>query len=115
MKFLPESHTDFIFAVIAEEMGFIGVLLLLAAFFVVFWKIYQSASRTRDRFTSFLLLGLGSILFVQFFVNTGMNLGLMPVTGLGLPLVSYGGSSLIFTLFLLGIVASAALHARRND
>ncbi|MFH1404838.1 MAG: rod shape-determining protein RodA [Patescibacteria group bacterium] len=114
LKFLPESHTDFIFAVIAEELGFVGMLLIVGAFGVIFWKIYHYASMTRDSFTSYLMLGVGTILFLQLFVNIGMNLGLLPVTGLGLPLVSYGGSSIIFTFLLLGIVASVALHTKMS-
>lgn len=111
LKFLPESQTDFIFAVIAEELGFVGVLLVLGAFAVVFYRIWHLASGTRDDFTSFLLLGIGAVIFVQFFINVGMNLGLLPVTGVALPLVSYGGSSLLFTLVMLGIVESVAMRS----
>jgi rod shape determining protein RodA len=107
LKFLPESQTDFIFAVIAEELGFVGVTLMLGAFCVVFYRIWSLASRTRDDFAGFLLVGVGGVVFVQFFVNVGMNLGLLPVTGVALPLVSYGGSSLLSTLVMLGIVESA--------
>lgn len=112
LKFLPESQTDFIFAVIAEELGFIGITLLLAAFLLLFFRIQKHASETRDDFTSFLLLAIGGILFVQFSVNVGMNLGMLPVTGVTLPLVSYGGSSLLFTALMLGVVESVALRAR---
>lgn len=110
LKFIPESQTDFIFAVVAEELGFVGVLVLLGAFFLLFQRILLHASRTHDDFTSYLLLAIGSSLFLQFAVNVGMNLGLLPVTGIALPLVSYGGSSLIFTLLMLGIVESAAVR-----
>ncbi len=110
LKFIPESQTDFIFAVVAEELGFVGVVLLLGAFFLLFERILRHASRTRDDFTSYVLLAIGSSLFLQFVVNIGMNLGLMPVTGVALPLVSYGGSSLIFTMLMLGIVESAAVR-----
>ncbi|OGL94910.1 rod shape-determining protein RodA [Candidatus Uhrbacteria bacterium RIFOXYB12_FULL_58_10] len=112
LKFLPESQTDFIFAVIAEELGFVGVILLLGAFALVFFRIWHFASSTRDDFTSFLLIGIGGTLFVQFFINVGMNLGLLPVTGVALPLVSYGGSSLLFTLVMLGIVESVTVRSR---
>lgn len=110
LKFIPESQTDFIFAVVAEELGFVGVVLLFAAFFLLFARILRHASRTRDDFTSYVLLAIGSSLFLQFLVNIGMNLGLMPVTGVALPLVSYGGSSLILTMIMLGIVESAAVR-----
>ncbi len=112
LKFLPESQTDFIFAVVAEELGFVGVALVLAAYAFVFVRIWQIARRTRDDFTAFLLLAIGAVLFVQFFVNAGMNLGLLPVTGVALPLVSYGGSSLLSTLLMLGIVESVASRTR---
>jgi len=112
LKFLPESQTDFIFAVIAEELGFVGVLLLLGAFTVVFSRIWLLASRTRDDFASFLLIGIGGVLFIQFFINVGMNVGLLPVTGIALPLVSYGGSSLLFTFVMLGIIESVATRSR---
>ncbi len=111
LKFLPESQTDFIFAVIAEELGFIGVSLVIGAFFMLFFRLERLAARTEDDFTSFLLLAIGSVLFLQFCVNAGMNLGLLPVTGVGLPLVSYGGSSLIFTLLMLGVAESVAIRS----
>lgn len=110
LKFLPESQTDFIFAVIAEELGFVGVLLVLGAFAIVFVRLWQIARRTRDDFTSFLIIGIGSVLFVQCFINVGMNIGMLPVTGVALPLVSYGGSSLVFTLLMLGIAESVVLR-----
>lgn len=112
LKFLPESHTDFIFAVIAEELGFLGVVLLLGAFVLLFWRFFTHAVSARDSFTALLVVGVGSIFFLQLFVNVGMNLGLFPVTGIGLPLVSYGGSSLVLFLVLLAVVQSIALHAR---
>ena len=110
LKFIPESQTDFIFAVIAEELGFIGIVLVLAAFFVLIYRLFYHARRNRDAFTSFLFLGVAAIFFLQFVINVGMNLGLLPVTGLGLPFVSYGGSSLLIAMFLLGIVQSAIIH-----
>lgn len=112
LKFLPESQTDFIFAVVAEELGFLGVGLLLTAFALLFFRFYLLASKTKDDFTSFLVLAIGGLLFIQFAVNVGMNMGIMPVTGVTLPLVSYGGSSLLFTLIMMGIVESAAIRER---
>ena len=112
LKFLPESQTDFIFSVIAEELGFFGVSLLLCAFLVVFLRVWNIARGTNDDFTAFLLIGIGAVMFVQFFVNAGMNLGMLPVTGVALPLVSYGGSSLVFTLLMLGIAESVAMRER---
>ncbi len=109
LKFLPESQTDFIFAVIAEELGFLGVILVLCSFGFLFYRCGRHAINSRDDFTSYLLLGSGAVFFLQFLVNIGMNLGLFPVTGIGLPLVSYGGSSLITMLILIGIVESIAI------
>jgi rod shape determining protein RodA len=112
LKFLPESQTDFIFAVIAEELGFFGICLMLSAFALVFWRIYGSVKRTRDAFAVYLLLGIGGVMFLQFVVNVGMNIGLLPVTGLGLPLVSYGGSSLILFMAMMGIVQNIYVSAK---
>ncbi len=112
LKFLPESHTDFIFAVIAEELGFFGVLLLLGAFVLLFSRIMIRLWRSRDNFTAFLLVGIASTFFLQIFVNVSMNLGLFPVTGIGLPLVSYGGSSVMLFLAFAGVLQGIAMHTR---
>ncbi len=114
LKFLPESQTDFIFAVIAEELGFFGVLLLLGAFLLLFQRLITHIRLSRDSFTAFLVIGITSTFFLQIFVNIGMNLGLFPVTGIGLPLVSYGGSSLTLFLVFLGVLQSVAMHTRRS-
>jgi rod shape determining protein RodA len=113
LKFLPESQTDFIFAVVAEELGFLGVTLIIMCFTLVFWRLNRLAARTNDDFTSFLTIGIGGVIFLQFFINIAMNIGLAPVTGITLPLVSYGGSSLLFTLIMLGVVQSAAIRLRQ--
>ncbi|MBI5794519.1 rod shape-determining protein RodA [Candidatus Uhrbacteria bacterium] len=110
LKFLPESQTDFIFAVIAEELGLLGVLLVLGSFAFLLFRLGRHAMNARDDFTSYLVLGSGAVFFLQFLVNIGMNLGLFPVTGIGLPLVSYGGSSLLTMLVLVGIVESIAIR-----
>jgi rod shape determining protein RodA len=110
LRFMPESQTDFIFAVIAEEFGFVGVLLLLGAYYLFLRRVFFRASRSRDDFTSFLLVGIGSLFFISFLVNVGMNLGLLPVTGIALPLVSYGGSALVVSLVLIGLAESATVH-----
>ncbi|MBU0531478.1 MAG: rod shape-determining protein RodA [Candidatus Uhrbacteria bacterium] len=110
LKFLPEAQTDFIFAVIAEELGFLGIILVLAAFTLLFARILRLSRIAHDNFTCYLLIGIGSVFFFQFLVNIGMNLGLMPVTGIALPFVSYGGSSLLIALLLLGVVESITLR-----
>lgn len=114
LKFLPESQTDFIFAVIAEELGFFGVIVLLGAFLLLFQRFFTHIKLARDSFTAFLAIGIASAFFLQIFVNIGMNLGLFPVTGIGLPLVSYGGSSLTLFFALLGVLQSVAIHARSS-
>lgn len=111
LKFLPEAQTDFIFAAVAEELGFIGVVLILLAFGVLFWRIMVHIRQARDEFSAFLLVGLGALLFLQMFVNVAMNLGLMPVTGLPLPFVSYGGTSLVASLLVFGLIESIALRS----
>jgi len=112
LKFLPESQTDFIFAVIAEELGFFGVSLLMVAFALLFVRLWQMARRASDDFTAYLVLGVGIVIFLQFLVNVGMNLGLFPVTGIGLPYVSYGGSSLVVMLVLAAVIQSVAIRGR---
>jgi rod shape determining protein RodA len=112
LKFLPESQTDFIFAVVSEELGFFGVVLLVGAFALIFYRLFRYASQTDDDFTCYLLLGIVSVFFLQFLVNIGMNLGLFPVTGIGLPFVSYGGSSLMVMLTLFAIAQSVAARSR---
>ena len=104
LNFLPEQETDFIFAVIAEELGFVGAGLLLLLFASLFLRLYKIARETRDDFGNFLCLGIITYLTIQTFINIGMNLGIAPVTGIPLPLVSYGGSSLVSILIALGIV-----------
>lgn len=113
LKFLPESQTDFIFAVIAEELGFFGVTLLLGAFSLLFLRVSRLVRLSRDNFTTYLLLGIVALLFLQILINVGMNLGVFPVTGIGLPFVSYGGSSLVVFLFYIGVIQSIAIRAVR--
>lgn len=113
LKFLPESQTDFIFAVIAEELGFIAVTLLLGAFSLLFLRVSRLIRLSRDNFTTYLLLGIIALLFLQILINIGMNLGVFPVTGIGLPFVSYGGSSLILFMFYVGVIQSIAIRTVR--
>ncbi len=105
LNFLPEAESDFIFASIVEQLGLIGGTIILASFAWLILKLV-SIGRTSDRFGQLIIVGTASYLLVQFAVNVGMNMGLLPVTGITLPLVSYGGSSLIISLFLLGVVLS---------
>lgn len=106
LRFLPEQHTDFIFATFAEEQGLIGVLFLFFLFAVLIWRGLKIGQKADCLFGNLLAAGITCLIFVQVTVNIGMNLGLLPVTGVSLPLLSYGGSSLVSTLISLGFLAS---------
>ncbi len=107
LLFLPEHHTDFIFASTAEELGFLGAGLLLIVYFILIMKIFKNAGATKDSFVRLLIVSLGAMIFAQVFINVGMNLGILPVTGITLPLVSYGGSSILSVMISLGIISGA--------
>lgn len=115
LEFLPERHSDFIFASLAEELGFMGSSILLLAFLLLLYKIFKISQQAQFEFSQLVCLGGAMLLFFQFFVNVGMNLGLMPITGITLPLVSYGGSSLLSTSILLGLIQSAAKNLKRDS
>jgi rod shape determining protein RodA len=104
LKYLPERHTDFIFSALGEELGFLGTMAVIGIFGYIFYMGIKIASRCRSGFASNLAWGAVTILFVQFFVNVGMTLGLMPVTGLPLPFLSYGGTSLVLSWTLIGFL-----------
>lgn len=106
LNFLPEQEADFIFAVIAEELGFIGAFFIILLLSLIFFRIWQITKKSQDDFTLYLANGILIILFVQTVINIGMNIGLMPVTGLPLPWVSAGGTSLVINLILIGILES---------
>lgn len=108
--FLPESHTDFIFAAISEEFGLIGVAVLLLLFTVLIWRIMKIAISTHTNFPRLFASGFTIVLISQIFIHIGMNLGILPVIGIPLPLVSYGGSSLIAIFIGLGILQSIKTH-----
>lgn len=111
LRFLPEQHTDFIFATYTEETGFIGALTLLLLFAVLVWRGLLITFNAPDTFGKLLAFGVVSLLVFQTVINIGMNLGLFPITGIPLPLVSYGGSSMLSSLILLGILESIAMHS----
>lgn len=108
LRFLPESQTDFVFAVIAEELGFVGISIVLGAFMLLFARMLFAARVTRDAFAAYLLIGIAATFFVQTLIHVGVNLAIMPATGVTLPLVSYGGSSLIMMMTMLGAAESVA-------
>lgn len=104
LNFLPERHTDFIFASFAEEFGLVGILVLFSSFFIIFRYCLDIARRQTDGANFLLIISVFSLFFFQFMVNVGMNLGVMPVTGITLPIFSYGGSSLISFAIMIGIL-----------
>ncbi len=106
LNFLPERHTDFIFSVIGEEWGFLGAVILLILYYLLISQAIKIVEQTKDRFSSFLALGIVSAIVFQAMVNILMTLGIFPVVGLSLPFISYGGSSLIIFCFLVGILLS---------
>ncbi len=114
LNFLPEKHTDFIFTTLAEELGFIGASSLLALYSLIIFYCIVSALRTRDRFSSMLILGFSATFFLFFAVNISMVTGLMPVVGVPLPFISYGGSAMLMLMIGFGLVQSAHIHRPRN-
>ena len=110
LDFLPERHTDFVFSVLGEELGLWGGLIVLILFGYIFYRAVRIATRCRSLFASNIVMGAAAILFFQFFVNIGMTLGFMPVTGLALPFLSYGGTSLVLSWVLVGLIVSADYH-----
>jgi len=113
LNFLPEKHTDFIFASIAEEMGFFGSTLVIALFGVIFFRIRRIAKMAPDNFGYLVAVGAMAMLFVQVFINIGMNMGIVPVTGIPLPFLSYGGSSLVSVFAAIGILNN--IYSRREN
>jgi len=110
LKFLPETQTDFVFSVIAEEFGFIGVFFLLLLWGIFFYRSILLLKTAADDFSAFLVLGSVIMLFSELTINIGGNLGVIPLTGLALPFVSYGGSSLFVSLVAFGILQSIYIH-----
>ena len=113
LNFLPEKHTDFIFTTLAEEFGFIGAFALLALYALIIVFCIASAMTNKDRFAALLTLGVAMTFFLYFAVNMSMVMGLAPVVGVPLPLVSYGGSAMHVLLIAFGLVQSAHVHKPR--
>lgn len=110
LNFLPEKHTDFIFASIAEELGLFGSLLVIGLYSLIFYRMRVIALSAPDNFSYLVVVGIMSMFFVQIIENIGMNIGIMPVTGIPLPLLSYGGSSLLVVLASIGILNNIYSH-----
>jgi rod shape determining protein RodA len=115
LNFVPFKHTDFIFAALAEEMGFVGAFAVIILFGTILYRSLKIAMTSRDYFGMFLATGIFAMLFFHIFINIGMNLGIMPVTGIPLPLVSAGGTSVIITLFAIGILESIFIRYKKID
>jgi rod shape determining protein RodA len=115
LHFLRVRHTDFIFSVIGEELGLLGTIVLFVLFFILLWRILRVAALAQDPFGRYICVGVAAVIFLQTTVNIGVNLGLLPVTGLPLPFVSYGGSSLWTFLISLGLVESVAMRHKKLD
>jgi cell division protein FtsW len=113
--YLPEPHTDFIYAVIGEELGLLGTTLVLACFLVIAWRGFKIATQAPDRFGAFLAIGLTTMIAVQAFVNISVVLGLVPTKGIPLPFVSAGGSSLLISLLGMGILLNVSQHSAQGS
>jgi rod shape determining protein RodA len=111
LDFVPEQHTDFVFTVVGEELGFVGAILLLALFAVLLWRGFRIALLSRDPFGTLLATGVVTMLAFQVVVNVGMTMGIMPVTGIPLPLVSYGGTAMLTNWAAVGLLLN--IHMRR--
>ena len=112
LGFLPEDHTDFIFSNLAERVGFVGSIVLVVLFFFLIWRILHVATISRDRFGVLLAVGVATIFLFHVFVNVGMTMGIMPVTGIPLPFISYGRSNLVVSVLSLGLLQSIAIHSK---
>ena len=110
LRFIPEHHTDFIFSVYAEEFGFFGVMVLLLLYFILLARILLLVNNVKDKFSALILVGSCAHIWLQVLVNIGMVTGVLPVVGIPLPWFSYGGSSLIFNMMLMGLVHNISLH-----
>jgi len=113
LQFLPEAHTDFIFAGIAESFGFVGVFTIISLYLYFITRLIDIATLSRDNFGMLIVFGIASMFFFQALINIGMNIGLMPVTGIPLPFLSYGGTSLIISLFATGLVESIFIRHKK--
>ena len=110
LKFIPEHHTDFIFSVVGEELGFLGGILLLTLFALLLWRALRIAVSARDSFGAMVAVGIVVMFFFQIIVNVGMTMGIMPITGVPLPFMSYGGSSLIVNFFCIGLLLNIGMR-----
>ena len=115
LDFVPERHTDFIFAVIGERYGFMGAAFVLSLYALLFWRALRIVTLSKNSYGTLVAGGIAVSLLFQVFVNVGMNLGIMPITGIPLPLMSYGGSSVIATFLAVGVLQSINIQARLSQ
>jgi len=111
LKFLPAQHTDFVFSVIGEEMGFFGAVLLLSLFIFILWKGIRIAQEAPDMLGTFLATGVVAFVFFHILINIGMAMGLLPATGLPLPFISYGGTFMMSNFIGIGLLLSVHLRS----
>jgi rod shape determining protein RodA len=115
LDFVPERHTDFIFAVIGERYGFMGAAFVLSLYALLIWRALRIVTLSKNSYGTLVAGGIAAMLLFQVFVNVGMNLGIMPITGIPLPLLSYGGSSVLATLLAVGVLQSIHMQARLSQ
>ena len=113
--FLPERHTDFIFAVVGERFGFLGAAFLLSLFALLIWRALRIMTLSKNFYGTLIAGGIAAMLMFHLLVNVGMNIGIMPITGIPLPLMSYGGSSVIATFLALGLLQSIYAQAQLSS
>ena len=112
LNFVPEHHTDFIFAVIGERYGFVGAAFVLSLYALLVWRALRLLTLSKNLYGTLIAGGIAAMLMFQVLVNVGMNLGIMPVTGITLPLMSYGGSSVVVTFMAIGLLQSIHVQAQ---
>ena len=112
LNFLPEHHTDFVFAVVGEEWGFLGASIILSLYALLIWRALRILTMAKNLYGALAAGGIVAMLMFQVFVNVGMNVGIMPITGVPLPLLSYGGSSVLMTLMAIGVLQSIHVQSR---
>lgn len=115
LNFLPEQHTDFIFATIAEEWGFLGVSFILILFGIIFWRLFLAVINAMTNFARLFIFGFTALLLAHISINIGMNIGFLPVAGIPLPLLSYGGSGLVSILVAFGIVQNIIISSHAHE
>ncbi|SJZ92961.1 rod shape-determining protein RodA [Selenihalanaerobacter shriftii] len=113
LGFLPEKHTDFIFSVLGEEFGFIGVAVVLICYFILIWRAIKVALEAKDDFGQLLVVGILSMFIFHIFENVGMVVGIMPITGIPLPFISYGGSSLLTNILAIGLIINVNIRKKK--